>query len=134
VFQDEPKLPPSETRALQKVTRTKKGFREEFIAPIKRLCRNRNFIVLCNSYGLNIGVLNAMSTLLNQIFLLHFEVSQRTANAVADRKFERVFMKLQTEIRGGYFYVHVGKGAVAITCKNITHATGCIAFNEIALM
>ncbi|KAH0948184.1 hypothetical protein HN011_012314 [Eciton burchellii] len=82
LFQNEPKLPPSETRALQKVTRTKKGFRERFIAPIKRLCRNKNFIILCNSYGLNIGVLNAMATLLNQIFLLHFENGEEDAGRI----------------------------------------------------
>jgi len=44
------------------------------VAPIKRLCKNKNYIMLCNSYGLNVSVLNAVSTLLNQIFLAHFEV------------------------------------------------------------
>jgi MFS transporter, FLVCR family, feline leukemia virus subgroup C receptor-related protein len=73
VFQNEPKLAPSETRALQKLNRAKK--KEEIIAPIKRLCKNKNYMMLCNCYGLNVGVLNAVSTLLNQIFLAHFEVS-----------------------------------------------------------
>jgi nitrate/nitrite transporter NarK len=107
VFQNEPKLPPSETRALQKVTRTKKGFRERFIAPIKRLCRNKNFIILCNSYGLNIGVLNAMATLLNQIFLLHFEVSRQIANATTDRKFKRTFMKLHVKPSNGRIFIYI---------------------------
>ncbi|RLU24566.1 hypothetical protein DMN91_002655 [Ooceraea biroi] len=82
LFQDEPKLPPSETRALQKLNRTKKGIREEFIAPIKRLCRNKSFIILCNSYGLNIGVLNAVDTLLNQIYLVHFENGEEDAGRI----------------------------------------------------
>ncbi|XP_071647030.1 choline/ethanolamine transporter flvcr2a-like [Temnothorax longispinosus] len=80
LFQDEPKLPPSETRALQKINRTKK--REEFVAPIKRLCKNKNFIMLCNSYGFNVGVLNAVSTLLNQIFLAHFENGEEDAGRI----------------------------------------------------
>ncbi|XP_011698243.1 PREDICTED: feline leukemia virus subgroup C receptor-related protein 2-like [Wasmannia auropunctata] len=80
LFQNEPKLPPSETRALQKISRTKK--REEFVAPIKRLCKNKNYIMLCNSYGLNVGVLNAVSTLLNQIFLAHFKNGEEDAGRI----------------------------------------------------
>ncbi|XP_011165702.2 feline leukemia virus subgroup C receptor-related protein 2 [Solenopsis invicta] len=80
LFQNEPKLPPSETRALQKLNRAKK--REEFMAPIKRLCRNKNYIMLCNCYGLNVGVLNAVSTLLNQIFLAHFENGEEDAGRI----------------------------------------------------
>ncbi|XP_018393182.1 PREDICTED: feline leukemia virus subgroup C receptor-related protein 2-like [Cyphomyrmex costatus] len=80
LFQKEPKLPPSETRALQKMNRTKE--REKFIEPIKRLCRNKSFIMLCNSYGLNIGVFSAVSTLLNQIFLVHFENGEEDAGRI----------------------------------------------------
>ncbi|XP_011878929.1 PREDICTED: feline leukemia virus subgroup C receptor-related protein 2-like [Vollenhovia emeryi] len=80
LFQNEPKLPPSETRALQKMSRTKKS--EEFVAPIKRLSKNKNFIMLCNSYGLNVGVLNAVGTLLNQIFLAHFENGEEDAGRI----------------------------------------------------
>ncbi|KYN30097.1 PREDICTED: feline leukemia virus subgroup C receptor-related protein 2-like [Trachymyrmex cornetzi] len=80
LFQNEPELPPSETRALQKMNRTEK--KEEFVEPIKRLCRNKNYIMLCNSYGLNIGVLNAVSTLLNQIFLAHFENGEEDAGRI----------------------------------------------------
>ncbi|XP_024889434.1 feline leukemia virus subgroup C receptor-related protein 2-like [Temnothorax curvispinosus] len=80
LFQDEPKLPPSETRALQKMSRTKK--KEEFAMTIKRLCKHKNFIMLCNSYGLNNGVLNAVSTLLNQIFLAHFVNGEEDAGRI----------------------------------------------------
>ncbi|XP_012062861.1 PREDICTED: feline leukemia virus subgroup C receptor-related protein 2-like [Atta cephalotes] len=80
LFQNGPKLPPSKTRALQKMNRTKK--REKFMEPIKRLYRNKNFIMLCNSYGLNIGVFNVMSTLLNQIFLAHFENGEEDAGRI----------------------------------------------------
>ncbi|KAM0727467.1 Choline/ethanolamine transporter flvcr2b [Formica fusca] len=80
LFQEEPKLPPSETRALQKLNRTKK--QEAFFVPIKRLCKNRSFILLCNSHGLNVGVLNVVATLLNQIFLMHFENGEEDAGRI----------------------------------------------------
>ncbi|CAL1678174.1 unnamed protein product [Lasius platythorax] len=80
LFQDEPKLPPSETRALQKLNRTKKE--EAFVMPIKRLAKNKNYILLCNSHGLNVGVLNVLFTLLNQIFLAHFENGEEDAGRI----------------------------------------------------
>ncbi|KAL6268573.1 hypothetical protein P5V15_001708 [Pogonomyrmex californicus] len=80
LFQNKPKLPPSETRALQKINQTKK--RKEFAASIKRLSKNKNFIMLCNSYGLNNAALNAISTLLNQIFLAHFENGEEDAGRI----------------------------------------------------
>ncbi|EFN64115.1 Uncharacterized MFS-type transporter C09D4.1 [Camponotus floridanus] len=79
-FEEEPKLPPSESRALQKFNRTKNE--EEFVGPIKRLCKNKNFIMLCNSHGLSIGVLNVVATLLNQIFLTHFENGEEDAGRI----------------------------------------------------
>ncbi|XP_011052034.1 PREDICTED: feline leukemia virus subgroup C receptor-related protein 2-like [Acromyrmex echinatior] len=62
------------------MNRTKK--REKFMEPIKRLYRNKNFILLCNSYGLNIGVFSVISTLLNQIFLAHFENGEEDAGRI----------------------------------------------------
>ncbi|XP_025988426.1 feline leukemia virus subgroup C receptor-related protein 2 [Solenopsis invicta] len=80
LYQNEPKLAPSETRALQELNRAKK--REEFMAPIKRLCKNKNYMMLCNCYGLNVGVLDVVSTLLNQIFLAHFENGEEDAGRI----------------------------------------------------
>ncbi|XP_025261827.1 feline leukemia virus subgroup C receptor-related protein 2-like [Camponotus floridanus] len=80
LFQEEPKLPPSESRALQKLNRSKR--KGELIGPIKRLYKNKNFNMLCNSHGLSIGVLNAVSTLLNQIFLVHFENGEEDAGRI----------------------------------------------------
>ncbi|XP_033214529.1 feline leukemia virus subgroup C receptor-related protein 2-like isoform X2 [Belonocnema kinseyi] len=79
-FQDEPKLPPTETRALLKLNRIEN--KEGFIQPIKRLSRNKCFLLLCNSYGMNIGVLNAVATLLNQIFLMHFPGGEEDAGRI----------------------------------------------------
>jgi hypothetical protein len=46
-----------------------------FLQTLKLLLTNRNFVLLLISYGINAGVFYAMSTLLNQIVLLHFTVS-----------------------------------------------------------
>jgi FLVCR family feline leukemia virus subgroup C receptor-related protein len=42
---------------------------------LKSLLTNRNFVLLLISYGVNAGVFYAVSPLLNQIVLMHFEVS-----------------------------------------------------------
>ncbi|KAJ8682012.1 hypothetical protein QAD02_017804, partial [Eretmocerus hayati] len=80
LFQEEPKLPPSKTRALQK--ERVNGKAEGFLLPMRRLFSNRSFLILCNSYGLSIGVLNAVATLLNQMFLQHFEGGEEDAGRI----------------------------------------------------
>jgi hypothetical protein len=49
--------------------------RMTYLQSLKSLLTNRNFVLLLHSYGINIGVFYAVSTLLNQIVLLHFDVS-----------------------------------------------------------
>lgn len=71
------------------MNRTEKEIGEEFIASIKRLCGNKSYIILCNSYGLNIGVLNAVATLLNQIYLVRFQVRNGKRSMFRDRKSRR---------------------------------------------
>lgn len=80
LFKDDPKLPPSETRALQKLNRSDQ--KEDFTGTVKRLFRNTSYVLLCNTYGLNIGVLNAVATLLNQIYLVHFENGEEDAGRI----------------------------------------------------
>lgn len=80
LFKDDPKLPPSETRALQKLNRAERE--EDFVGTIKRLSKNVSYVLLCNTYGLNIGVLNAVATLLNQIYLVHFENGEEDAGRI----------------------------------------------------
>ncbi|XP_011314910.1 feline leukemia virus subgroup C receptor-related protein 2 isoform X2 [Fopius arisanus] len=77
VSQDEPKYPPSETRALQK--KEHDGTERTLVESIKRLMTNASYLILCNSYGLGIGVLNALSTMLNQIVLARFEDGEEFA-------------------------------------------------------
>ncbi|XP_053981948.1 feline leukemia virus subgroup C receptor-related protein 2-like [Hylaeus volcanicus] len=78
LFEDDPKLPPSTTRALQKINQKE----ESFIEPMKRLFKNKYYLSLCNTYGLNVGVLNAVATLLNQIYLAHFENGEEDAGRI----------------------------------------------------
>ncbi|XP_033342896.2 choline/ethanolamine transporter flvcr2a [Megalopta genalis] len=80
LFEDDPKLPPSKTRALQKINRM--NHNEGFVAPIKRLIKNKQYILLCNTYGLNVGVLNAVATLFSQIYLVHFQNGEEDAGRI----------------------------------------------------
>jgi hypothetical protein len=78
VFQKEPPLPPSPAQATvrsQFPMSDKSTDRYTFLQTLKLLLTNRNFVLLLISYGINAGVFYAMSTLLNQIVLLHFAVS-----------------------------------------------------------
>ncbi|KAK1135638.1 hypothetical protein K0M31_000225 [Melipona bicolor] len=80
LFENDPKLPPSKTRALQKLNQME--VEESIVQPIKRLLKNKSFLLLCNSYGLGIGVLNVVGTLLNQIYLVHFEHGEQDAGRI----------------------------------------------------
>ena len=46
----------------------------DYAASIKRLMTNRGYVLLLITYGLNVGVFYAISTLLNTVILMHFEV------------------------------------------------------------
>nr|CAD7443219.1 unnamed protein product [Timema bartmani] len=43
---------------------------------------NKNFLLLLASYGINVGVFYAVSTLLNQVLLLHFKNAQRDGGLI----------------------------------------------------
>jgi len=77
VFQKEPPLPPSPAQATvrcQNPTSDKSVDSHTYLQIFKSLFTNRNFVLLLVSYGVNVGVFYVVSTLLNQIVLLHFEV------------------------------------------------------------
>lgn len=44
------------------------------MGPLKRLALNPGYILLLISYGINVGVFYAISTLLNQVVLEYFPV------------------------------------------------------------
>jgi FLVCR family feline leukemia virus subgroup C receptor-related protein len=67
VFQSAPPTPPS---AAQEHSKTPNPLQSSpFLHSIKRLLLNRNYILLLISYGMNVGVFYAISTLLNQVRL-----------------------------------------------------------------
>lgn len=80
LFEEDPKLPPSKTRAMQQMNQMQVD--EGFIEPVKRLCKNKSYLLLCNSYGLSIGVLNVVGTLLNQMYLARFENGEEDAGRI----------------------------------------------------
>ncbi|XP_032685672.1 feline leukemia virus subgroup C receptor-related protein 2-like isoform X2 [Odontomachus brunneus] len=77
LFQHEPKLPPSETRALQKISRGKRN--DKFIETIKRLFRNRKFILHCNICGVVLGILASAGALFNMTVREYFENAAQIA-------------------------------------------------------
>lgn len=74
--QDEPEIAPSCIEALRRdniIQRDKRNFFKYF----KILLSNKNFIMLFLGFGLNIGVFNAFSTILNSIIVHYFPVSTK---------------------------------------------------------
>ncbi len=45
-----------------------------YLNSMKRLLSNRGYVLLLVTYGLNVGVFYAISTLLNTIIVMHFPV------------------------------------------------------------
>merc|ERR1711997_1143398 len=50
-----------------------------YLSSIRRLVRNPGFVLLLITYGLNVGVFYAISSLLNTVVLTHFEGAQEDA-------------------------------------------------------
>lgn len=70
VFKVEPPMPPSPAQVEQRANDD-----TNFVSSLKRLITNKDYIFLLMSYGLNVGVFYAISTLLNQVLLVYFPVS-----------------------------------------------------------
>ncbi|XP_030081300.1 feline leukemia virus subgroup C receptor-related protein 2 [Drosophila hydei] len=71
-FQDKPPTPPS---AAQEAANRLEGLGEQQVSfgqSLKNLLTNRNFIFLLLSYGINVGVFYAISTLLNPVVLKYY--------------------------------------------------------------
>lgn len=72
VFQAKPSLPPSAARRL--TAQQPPASALSYYQSVKRIVTNRDYNLLLLTYGINVGVFYAMSTLLNQVVLQHFEV------------------------------------------------------------
>lgn len=72
-FREKPACPPSKAQAaLADVSST-------YWKSMMNLIRNKNYVVLLITYGINVGVFYAISTLLNQVILVHFPGKEEDA-------------------------------------------------------
>ncbi|XP_043490525.1 feline leukemia virus subgroup C receptor-related protein 1 [Polistes fuscatus] len=77
-FKAQPPLPPSPAQAVQRDNEST----EDFIQSVKRLLTNVGYLLLLLSYGINVGIFYAISTLLNQIILEYFPGHEEDAGRV----------------------------------------------------
>nr|CAD7202596.1 unnamed protein product [Timema douglasi] len=77
IFQESPPLPPSAAQAVQRAAET-----TSFVSSLRRLMGNPGYILLLVSYGINVGVFYAISTLLNQVILSHYENATSDAGRI----------------------------------------------------
>lgn len=78
-FEAAPPAPPS---LAQLSAREKEKGRDSYSIVLRKLVTNQDFVLLMLSYGLNVGVFYAYSTLLNQLFLIHFPNGQTEAGQI----------------------------------------------------
>ena len=77
LFTDHPPSPPSRAQQVGGVKAD-----NNYVSSIKKLVKNRGFVLLLISYGLNVGVYYAISSLLNTVVLSHFEHAQTDAGLI----------------------------------------------------
>ena len=74
-FKDKPLTPPSRAQeVLRDGIASDPDADVNYVASIKRLMSNKGYVLLLITYGLNVGVFYAISTLLNSVILMHFQV------------------------------------------------------------
>ncbi|XP_033966688.1 choline/ethanolamine transporter flvcr2a isoform X6 [Pseudochaenichthys georgianus] len=66
VFQEKPELPPSQSQVQARSTPPEEN---SYMSSILRLLRNKSFMLLMVSYGLNVGCFYSISTLLNRMII-----------------------------------------------------------------
>ena len=77
VFKAQPPLPPSMAQLEQRANNE-----TDFFGSLKRLFLNPRYVLLVVSYGINVGVFYAISTLLNQVVLRYYPVSVKLQSLV----------------------------------------------------
>ncbi|XP_020296330.1 feline leukemia virus subgroup C receptor-related protein 2 [Pseudomyrmex gracilis] len=78
-FKSAPPLPPSPAQAVQRENTQND---ETFSDSIKKLFTNVGYLLLLLSYGINVGIFYAISTLLNQIILEYFSGHEQDAGRI----------------------------------------------------
>ncbi|KAJ9601197.1 hypothetical protein L9F63_000665, partial [Diploptera punctata] len=76
-FKAQPPLPPSFAQAEQRANEE-----SDFVGSLKRLFLNPRYVLLVVSYGINVGVFYAISTLLNQVVLLYYPNGEEDAGRI----------------------------------------------------
>lgn len=76
LYEDKPPLPPS-LAALKQSERE-----QDFLGSLKRLATNWGYLLLLLSYGCNVGVFYALSTLLNRVILAYFPDGAQDAGRI----------------------------------------------------
>uniref|UniRef100_A0A3P8RMC3 FLVCR choline and putative heme transporter 2 n=1 Tax=Amphiprion percula TaxID=161767 RepID=A0A3P8RMC3_AMPPE len=79
VFQERPELPPTQAQAQ---ARSIQPDEYSYMASIFRLLRNKPFMLLVVSYGLNVGCFYAISTLLNRMIIEHYPGEEVNAGRI----------------------------------------------------
>ncbi|KAM6912392.1 choline/ethanolamine transporter flvcr2a isoform 3-T3 [Xenentodon cancila] len=79
VFQEKPEIPPTQSQAQ---ARNSCPDEYSYMASIKRLLRNKPFMLLVISYGLNVGCFYALSTLLNRMIIEHYPGEEVNAGRI----------------------------------------------------
>lgn len=76
-IQAEPLKAPSYAQVVQRKKRDDPAvLKDVFMKSVKELLKNKGYILLLISYGINVGAFFAISTLLNQFILRYFPVSK----------------------------------------------------------
>uniref|UniRef100_W5L2F1 FLVCR choline and putative heme transporter 2 n=2 Tax=Astyanax mexicanus TaxID=7994 RepID=W5L2F1_ASTMX len=79
VFQERPDIPPTQAQAAARLIPAENY---SYTASILCLLRNRPFILLIISYGLNVGCFYAVSTLLNRMIIEHYPGEEVNAGRI----------------------------------------------------
>ncbi|XP_061551569.1 heme transporter FLVCR2 isoform X2 [Phycodurus eques] len=79
VFQEKPELPPTQAQAQARCIPPESY---SYLASIWRLLRNKPFMLLVVSYGLNVGCFYAVSTLLNRMIIEHYPGEEVNAGRI----------------------------------------------------
>ncbi|KTG46753.1 hypothetical protein cypCar_00042480 [Cyprinus carpio] len=79
VFQERPDIPPTHAQA---AARRISPENYSYTASIHRLLRNKAFILLVITYGLNVGCFYAVSTLLNRMIIEHYPGEEVNAGRI----------------------------------------------------
>uniref|UniRef100_A0A0P4W5Q3 Choline/ethanolamine transporter FLVCR1 n=2 Tax=Scylla olivacea TaxID=85551 RepID=A0A0P4W5Q3_SCYOL len=75
VFREKPPTPPTTAALTQEETGS-------YVKGIVKLIKNPGYVLLLLSYGINVGAFYAISTLLNQVVLAHFEDASEDAGRI----------------------------------------------------